>query len=100
MLLPPPRFRFSALTKTVFIYGHFPVDVDVVEEACPPSYRNPSVQADTWRRSRTRNSKTLYNSPVKKSRFGQATSDATAMISAATSASNTATITTVIASAV
>jgi hypothetical protein len=40
------------------------------------------------------------NSPVKKSRFGQATSDATAMISAATSASNTATITTVIASAV
>ncbi len=40
------------------------------------------------------------NSPVKKSRFGQATSDATAMISAAISASNTATITTVIASAV
>ena len=40
------------------------------------------------------------NSPVKKSRFGQATSDATAMISAATSASNTTTITTVIASAV
>ncbi len=40
------------------------------------------------------------SSPVKKSRFGQATSDATAMISAATSASNTAMITTVIASAV
>src|ERR1700730_6009212 len=40
------------------------------------------------------------NSPVKKSRFDQATSDAAAMISAAPSASNTARIMTVIASAV
>ncbi len=40
------------------------------------------------------------NSSVKKSRFGQATSDVTAMISAATFASHTATITMVIASAV
>src|ERR1700730_881511 len=42
----------------------------------------------------------LHNSPVKKSRFDQATSDAAAMISAAPSASNTARIMTVIASAV
>src|ERR1700730_15864958 len=41
-----------------------------------------------------------HNSPVKKSRFDQATSDAAAMISAAPSASNTARIMTVIASAV